>query len=141
LRCITAEISFFDLRAALDQSAPARHEPTQHARAVIADPHVRDQVGGEQIGKHLRVDLVGLHTRVADRPDLLGVGEHHLADMRLQDPGDRQRVARGLHHDAVVRSEALREQLKLLWRCRDPHGRPRAAAVGDRDLTEVAMHV
>jgi hypothetical protein len=66
---------------------------------------------------------------VADRPQLPGVGEHHLADVSLQDPQDRQRVAGRLEHNPVVRAKALGEQLKLLRRRRDTPRRARPAPV------------
>jgi hypothetical protein len=61
--------------------------------------------------------------------------------MRLDDPRDRHRVARRLEHHPIRRREALREHLKLGRRRPDATRRSRAAALGDRDLTEVAMHV
>lgn len=130
-----------DLRTALDQPAAARHEPAQHPGALVTDPDPRDQIRGEQVGEHLGVDLVGLHPRVADRPDLLGVREHDLGGMRPEDPRDRKRAAGRLHHDAVCRRRALRERLKLLGRRRDLAHRARPPAASDRDLTEVAMHI
>src|SRR4051812_18863420 len=67
--------------------------------------------------------------------------QHHLGDMRREDPGDRQRVARGLQHHPVARRQARREQLEPVAARRDPTRRPRPAALADRDLAEVAMHV
>ena len=61
--------------------------------------------------------------------------------MRLEDPRDRQRVAGRLQHHPVRRRQAPREQLQLLRRRRDPPGRARPAALADRDLAEVAMHI
>jgi hypothetical protein len=61
--------------------------------------------------------------------------------VRLDDPRDRQRVARRLQHHPIRRRKALREQLKLR-RCRlHTPRRPRAATIGDRDLAEVAVHI
>src|SRR3954453_9520440 len=34
-----------DLRAALDQPPPARHQPAQHPAALVTDPHRRNQIG------------------------------------------------------------------------------------------------
>jgi hypothetical protein len=42
--------------------------------------------------------------------------EHDLADVRLNDPRDRERVAGRLKHDPIVRAETLREQLQLAGR-------------------------
>jgi len=109
-----------DLRAALDRPAPARHQPTQHANPVIADPHRWNQIRGQQIGQHLGVDLVGLDPGVTDRPHLLGMRKHDFAHVRLDDPGDRQRVAGRLQHHPVITSQTAREQLQLLRRGRDP---------------------
>jgi hypothetical protein len=84
---------------------------------------------------------LSVFTRVADRAHLLGLREHDLADMRLKDLGDRKRVAGRLENHPIIRRDALREQLQLLRRRRDPSGRARSAAVSDRDLAEVAIHV
>jgi hypothetical protein len=125
----------------LDQPASARNQPTQHPAALITDPDPGDQPGGQQIGQHARVDLVGLHARMADRPHVLRVRQHHLGHMRRKYARDRHRVARRLQHHAISRRQAPREQLKLLRRARDPPSRPCPAAVGDSDLTEVAMDI
>jgi hypothetical protein len=61
--------------------------------------------------------------------------------MRRDDPGDRKRVARRLDHNAIVRAETLREQLQLRRPPRHPARPSRLAAVADRDLAEVAMHI
>ena len=103
-----------DLRAALDQPAAARHQPAQHPAALVADPHRRDQVGGQQVGEHLGVDLVGLHARVADRAHLLGVREHDLG----------RRAARG-----SARSPA---------RCPSPPARPGPSARGSARTAQAA---
>jgi hypothetical protein len=91
-----------DLRAALDQAAPPRDQAAQGPHALIADPDPGDQVGGQQLGEHARVELVGLDARVADRPHLLGVREHDLGDVRRNEPCDGERVASRLEHHAVV---------------------------------------
>lgn len=54
--------------------------------------------------------------------------EHDLSHVRLEDPGDRQRVTGRLKHDAIVAGEALREQLKARPASRrscegEPHAR------------------
>jgi hypothetical protein len=65
---------------------------------------------------------------VAGRAHLLGVREHALGDVRLEDPGDRQRVAGRLQHDPVRRREAPPEQRKLLGSiCPAERARPPSA--------------
>jgi hypothetical protein len=118
-----------------------RDQPPQRARALVGHPHHGDQPGGQQLGQHPGVEAVGLDLRVADRPQPLGMRQHHLGDMRSQDPGDRQRVARGLKHHPVARCQAGREQLQAVASRRDPARRPRPAALADRDLAEVAVDV
>ena len=130
-----------DLRPALDQPAAARDDATDRPRLLVADPHRRDQIGGQEIGQDLGIDLVGLDLRMADRPHMPRMREHDLADMRLEDPRDRQRVTGRFEHDPVGRPETLGEQLKRRRRGRHAPGRPRTATIGDRDLAEVAMHV
>ena len=106
LRCSTAAISFLICVRRL--TSPRRRETSRRSvrRALIADPDRRDQIGGQQIGQHPRVDLVGLDLRVADRAHLLGVREHDLG----------RRAARG-----SARSPA---------RCRSPPAPPGPSAPG-----------
>jgi hypothetical protein len=73
-------------------AACARRSPDAGRRS----PRRRDQPGGQQLGQHPCVELVGLDLGVADRPQPLRVRQHHLGHMWHQDPGDPQRVARGL---------------------------------------------
>ena len=141
LRCRTAEISFFDLRAPLDEPAAARDQAAQHADAFVAAPDPRDEVGGEQVGEHACVDLVGLHARVADGLQLARVGEHDLSCVRLDEARDGERVAGRLQHHAVVRRQAGRKELQVCGRGGDASRGARPAAVGDRHLAEVAVYV
>ena len=86
---------------------PRRREISRRSARVslVADPDAGTRSGGEQLGQHARVELVGLDLRVADRPQPLGLREHHLGDMRREDPRDRQRVARRLEHHPIVGAE------------------------------------
>jgi hypothetical protein len=56
------------------------------------------------------VDLVGLDLGLGDRTRLLRIRDHHPRDPRLQQLGDRVRVARRLDRDLVGRREAVGEQ-------------------------------
>jgi len=78
---------------------------------------------------------------MADRPHLLSVSEHHLGDVRLNDPRDGQGVAGRLKDDAVVRREARDEESEILRRGCRTSGRTRPSAVGDRNLAEVPVYV
>ncbi len=94
--------------------APGRQAP-QRAGALIAEPDARDQIDGQQLGQGAGVEAVVFDLGVADRADLHRVGDHDLGDVRLEDLGDRQRVAGGLHHDPIIGSQAAGEQLERLW--------------------------
>ena len=63
-------------------------QAAQHAGLFVADPDARDEISGEQFGQGARVELVVFDLGVADRTDLHRVGDHHLGDERLEDPGD-----------------------------------------------------
>ena len=78
---------------------------------------------------------------MADRPHLLGVGEHHLGDVRCKDLRDGQGVAGRLEDHAVIRRQAAGEQSEFLGAARHPASRARPATVGDSDLAEVAFYV
>jgi len=64
-----------------------------------------------------------------------------MRDMLVEDPRDLPTVACHLQRDLIGRRETGAEQLKLLMGGGDPPGRPDLAVLGDRDLTEIAMHV
>jgi hypothetical protein len=62
----------------------------------------------------LRVDAIVFDLRVRHRPDVARVGDKHTTDVRVEDPGDAQRVAGRLQGDMVVAAQALRKELQLL---------------------------
>src|SRR3954454_18710966 len=61
--------------------------------------------------------------------------------MRLDDPRDLPRVAGDLQHHLIIRAQALREHLQHVRPGRYPPRRPNLTGLGNRDLTEVAVHV
>jgi len=61
--------------------------------------------------------------------------------MRLEDAGDRPRVAGHLRRDPVARIEALGEQLEFLRTRLDPARRAQPAAFDDRHLAEVTVNI
>jgi len=61
--------------------------------------------------------------------------------MRLDDPGDRERVPGRLEHDLIIGGKASGEQLKRRRRRLDPPGSAHLTALCDRDLAEVTVHV
>src|SRR3954447_9694355 len=61
--------------------------------------------------------------------------------MRLEDRGDRPRVAGHLQRHPIARIEAPREQLKRLGPGLDAARRPHPALRDDRDLAKVAMDI
>jgi hypothetical protein len=113
VRSSTAEISFLRPGRLLHELPAARDEPTQQPRPLVTEPDTRDEIRGEQLGQRAGIDRVRLHLRLRDRTHLARVREHHLTDVRRDDPRDRERVACRLEHDPIVRAETLREQLQL----------------------------
>jgi hypothetical protein len=103
------------------RSAP--RDPAAQTRAHrVGNPHRLEHPSREQLRERTRIETVGLHPCVRDRPHLLGVGDHHPRDMRLDDPGDLHRRAGRLHHYLVGRAETLREQLQRVAAGRDTTG-------------------
>jgi hypothetical protein len=79
---------------------------------------------------------------LGDRRQAARVGHDHLLDVGPDDAGDLQRVARGLHRDAILPTELLSELAQRVGPCRDPRAAAHApVCLADRDLAEVAMHV
>ena len=123
-----------DVRAPGDLAA-------QRVRRVVRKPHAWQVVRGQQLGEHRGVDLVGLDLRLGDRPSLLRVGDHYPRDTRLEQLGDRVRVARRLQRDLVSRREAVGERPQPLRRSRHLPCLADPAVLPDRDLRELAVHI
>src|SRR5262249_13515850 len=123
------------------QLRTTRGETTQDPRLLVCLPDSRQQPGREQLCKRARVEAIRLHLRVADRPHLQRIRDHHLSDVRGQDPRDRERVPGRLERDPIVTAEAASEQLQLARARPDPPGRASLSPVRDRHLAEVAMDV
>jgi hypothetical protein len=69
------------------------------------------------------------------------MGHHHLRDVRLDDAGDGEGIARALEGDFVVGAEVFGEPLERFRCSRNPWGRADAALLADRHLAEVPMNV
>ena len=93
-----------------DELRAAGREPAQQTGLLIADPHARDEIGGQELSEGARVELVVLDLRVTDRPHMHRVGDHDLADERLKDARDLQRVAGALEDHLVLGGETVPEQ-------------------------------
>jgi hypothetical protein len=98
-------------RALANDVGPAGHLAAQRMRLVVGQPHRRQVVGGQQLGQHLGVDLVGLDPVLGDRPRLLRVRHHHPGHPRLEQLRDRVRVAARLDRHLVARRQAVGEHL------------------------------
>jgi hypothetical protein len=61
--------------------------------------------------------------------------------VRLEDPRDAHRVARGFNGDLVIRTQALGEQLQRVRGGRYLPDRSGLAVLVDRDLAEVAVNI
>jgi hypothetical protein len=107
---------------------------------LVRRPHLGQEAGGEQLRQRARVAPVRLRRlrRVLDR---LRVGEHDAIYVRLDDPGDRQRVPRRLQYDLIVCGKAPGEQLERRRRRLDSPSAAHLTALCDRDLAKVAVHV
>jgi hypothetical protein len=124
-----------------DQLRPRRDPAAQDPRLLVRQPDRRQEAAGEQLRERARVDLVRLRARTSDPLDRLRVGEHHPADVRLDDPRDPERVAGRLQRDLIVDAEALRKQRQRLRLGLHPPGQPHLASLRDRHLAEVAMDI
>jgi hypothetical protein len=74
-------------------------------------------------------------------PGVGGRDRDELGDLGADDPRHLPGVARHLERHPVDSAEALGKQLERLRRHLDPPGRTNLAALGDRDLGEVAVDV
>jgi hypothetical protein len=108
---------------------------------VVGQPHRGQVVGRQQPRQHRRVDLVGLDLGLGDRPGLLRVGDHHPADLALQQPRDRIGVAGRLQGHLVGGAQAVGEQPQRLRGGLDAARLPDHAVLPDGDLGELAVHV
>ena len=88
----------------------------QRVGILVAHPHRRQVVGGEQLGEHFGVDLVGLYLGLGDRPGLDRIRDDDARHPRLDQLGDRVRVGGRLDRHLVGRRQALGEQPERLGR-------------------------
>jgi hypothetical protein len=126
-------------RAAAHQLRAPRDPAAQDPGLLVADPGARQHPGSEQLGQHLRVDAIVLDLRVRHRTHVARVGDQDRAGVRLENPGDAQRVAGRLQRKVVIGAQALREQLQLFGRAGDAARGADLAVLADRDVAEVAM--
>jgi hypothetical protein len=122
------------------QLIATRQPAAHHARALVGHPHAVQRTRGQQLGQRPRVQAIGLGPGVTD-PGVTGRDHDHARDVRLDDPRDLPRVPAHLQDHPIVGAQARREQLQHLRARRDPARRPYRARLGDRHLTEVAMHI
>jgi hypothetical protein len=127
-------------RAGAHQLRAPRQPPAQHARPLIRRPHGVKLAGREQPRQRPRVEPVGLRPRLANT-HIGGTDHDHAGDVRLEDPRDLPRAPRHLQRHPIARHQTRREQLKALRRRRDPTGGAQRAALNDRDLAEITVHV
>lgn len=83
------------------------NEVTERVGVRIGDPHGRQEVGGQQPGEHLGVDLVGLHLGLRNHPRLERVRDDDPAGVLAQEPLEGDRVGAGLESHLIVRAEPL----------------------------------
>jgi hypothetical protein len=67
--------------------------------------------------------------------------DDHPRDVRLEDRGDRPRIAGHLRRAPVAAIEALREQLQRVGSRLDAARRPQSAVRDDRHLAEIAVDI
>src|SRR5215218_8620864 len=136
-RTSTAWTSFL---ARAHQLLASRQPPAQHARPLIRRPHGVELAGRQQPRQRPRVEAVGLRPGLANT-GIGGTDHDDAGDVRLEDPRDLPRAPRHLQRHPIARRKTRREQLKPLRRRRDPTSRAQRAALDDRDLAEIAVHV
>lgn len=89
-------------RSLADELGSPRDAAAQHTRLLVAAPDLGKHVAREQSRQHPSVDRIRLDLGVGDRAEVAGVGDHDAGDEGLEEPSDRQRVARRLEPDMVV---------------------------------------
>ena len=129
-----------DTRPGGDELTATREAAPHHAGALIGHPDRVQRPGRQQLRQRERVEAVGLRARLTN-PGIARRHDDHPGDMRLEDPRDLPRIAGHLQRHLVIGREALREQLQVLCGVRDSPAPAAPAAIEDRDLAKVAMHV
>ena len=134
--------SFF-IRVRARTSAARRATRRRNASVASSGTHTALSIPAESsLREHRRVETVGLHTRVRDRPRLRRIAHHDPPDSALpQDPRDRHRAAAGLQHHLVLAAETGRELPDRLRCARDPPDLRDPAALSDRDLAEIEVNI
>ncbi len=128
-------------RALAHDVRPASDLAPQRVGLVVGQPARGQKAGGQQLGQHLGVDLVGLYLRLGDRPGLRRVRDDYARDVALEQPRDRVGVAGRLERDLVGGGEALGEEPELFRRRLDLSHRAHDPVLPDGDLGELAVDV
>jgi hypothetical protein len=108
----------------------------QRLGRLVSLPHRRQIVGGQQLGQHPGVDLVGLDLRLGDHPGLERVRHHHLPGPLGQQPGDRRGIHGGLQRHPIRPAQCRGELAEPLRRGRHPAGVSDPAVLPDGHLRE-----
>ena len=128
-------------RALLHDVRPAQHLPAQRIGGRIRQPHRRQVVRGQQLRQDLRVDLVGLHLRLSDRPGLGRVRYHHPPGMAGQQGCDRPRVPGRFQRHLIGWAQARGELTDPFWRRGERARLNHHPALPDRHLREITVHI
>ncbi len=111
-------------------------------RSVASLPDLGQEARRVQLGEHGRVDLIGLHLGVRDRPHQEGVRDDHALDQGREQLGDREGVAGGLEDHLILRPQMLpSEGQDLLPRQLDPAELADGCVLHRRGHGEASMHI
>jgi hypothetical protein len=126
------------LRASDDEVRATADSPSCCTRGLVGQPRVLQQPGGEELREQPGVVAVGLLLGLSDRRQPARIDDHHLRDVRPDDPGDRQRVAGRLQRHPIIGPQLLGERGRA-----GTHPRPACDLSGlpAGDLTEVTVHI
>jgi hypothetical protein len=119
----------------------AHHLPAQATGALVGQPDRRQEVRGQQLRQDPRVDLVGLHLRLGDRPRLGRVGHHHPPDQRRQQVRDRVTVPGRLQRHLIVGAQPIGPLTQRFRRNPDPALVTDQAILEHRELRELPVHI
>src|SRR5215207_7094565 len=139
-RTSTAWISFLE-RDRARTSCSRRANRRRNTRVHSSGDHTASSSPAASSLASVRASNLSVLARACRNTGINGAHHDDPGDVRLEDPRDLPRAPRHLECHPVRRRQALREQLHLLRRRRDPTSAANRAALDERDLAEIAAHV
>ena len=130
-----------DLRSLADHLLAARDLAPSPGGLFIGQPHLRQKPRRESLREHRGINRIRLNLRIRNGSRPQRVGNHHATGMRLQDAGDRLRVARRLQDHVILGGQRGGKAAQRLRGGGEPPRTPTPAPLNHGHFCKRPMHI